>query len=646
MATQLNEMRLDERSLADTGEAPLLSVLDSPVDLDETIVDALPLFERRRLSREAGELDIGDDIGRGGTAIVSEAREASLRRVVAVKRVRHPSDRPAEVRLVREARVLAALDHPNVVPVYRIGLDDVGRPLIVMKRVDGTPWSSYVGEGGCLSAPTRGDALEWHLRVLMQVAATVQFAHDRGVLHRDIKLDNVMIGDAGELYLVDWDLAVRLGEEVQLDIPGAWEETEVVGTPGAMAPEMALAQGRFLGPTSDVYLLGSCLHRLLTGKPRHAGRNVVRRLYAASKSHPVQYDTGVPLELARIANRATMRSPRDRYSSAAVFLDAVQRFLDQRGALRLCMAADHRLDELETLVGTTDDMGRQRFHRLVGECRFGFRLACEEWADSEEARQGQRRLQMALIDDELQVGSTVRAAALISELDVAPGSLLRRLAARRRLDDDDALERTRLAALDRDTDASVGLRERSGILLAISAGWATAFAALALAVRAGLIEPGYGTFAGLITLHSASIGVAMFAHRRIMDANRVNRRFALTLAFSGFGLVMLWPLLMVSGLAFHHAVALLDFTLMVCCVMAVISLDVRFLVGAVGYGVAALLTMAVPDLKLELIGLATLIGMGSVGLAWRREVDPPPARSKRGSVVRRLKRLMPTQPGR
>ena len=181
------------------------------------------------------DLRLKEELGRGGMGVVNLAWQASLERDVAIKQVR----RDASVGLLREARIMGALEHPNIIPVHALGLDRDGRPVMVMKRVSGVVLHELLAD------PTHGhwdkilaaDPLSRKVRVLMEVCQALHFAHARGVLHRDVKPDNVMVCNFGEVYLLDWGVAAHLGEGGQLTT-GA-----VVGTPAYMAPEMARAGG-------------------------------------------------------------------------------------------------------------------------------------------------------------------------------------------------------------------------------------------------------------------------------------------------------------------------------------------------------------------------------------------------------------------
>ncbi|MCZ7681391.1 MAG: protein kinase [Sandaracinaceae bacterium] len=160
-------------------------------------------------------------LGEGGMGIVRLATQRSLGRDVAVKTVKgSQAAERATGALLREACVMGLLEHPNVVPVYDLVVGDAGEPAIVMRKIEGSSWASVMHDPAALRARFDAeDALEWNLRVLAQVCNVVDFAHSRGILHRDLKPENVMLGEFGEVYVVDWGLAVALREGLGPAIP-------------------------------------------------------------------------------------------------------------------------------------------------------------------------------------------------------------------------------------------------------------------------------------------------------------------------------------------------------------------------------------------------------------------------------------------
>jgi serine/threonine-protein kinase len=294
------------------------------------------LGEQRGGSTIAKALTLGKTIGEGGMGIVRVATQKSLDREVAVKTVRKDAQgRVATIRLLREAWITGSLEHPNIVPVYDLGLDDDGSPIIVLKRIEGVEWASVMRDADAVR--TRfgaADLLEYNLRILIQLCNAVSLAHSRGVLHRDLKPENVMIGQFGEVYLVDWGIAVSLREDPSGRLPLASEATEMAGTPAYMAPEMLGASIGKLSERTDVYLLGAVLHEILTGKPPHH-RDAFRQIVTSILTLDVSYGAEVPRELGEIARRAMARDAHARFASADELRWRLVWFLRNRGSRAL-----------------------------------------------------------------------------------------------------------------------------------------------------------------------------------------------------------------------------------------------------------------------------------------------------------------------
>jgi serine/threonine protein kinase len=355
------------------------------VDLPNTLRSAATLPEAGPLR---AELEIRTILGEGGMGRVFLARQNSLDREVAIKTLREhasPNDRHA---LVHEGGVTGRLEHPSIVPVHALGLHADGRPVLVMKLVDGVSWQELLRNPDHAAWKDWGgdtrDRLDVHLEILMQVCNAAHFAHDRGILHLDIKPPNVLIGRFGDVYLADWGIAHRMDSAPR---------DRVCGTAAYMAPEMAMASA--VDARTDVYLLGATLHEILTGRRRHEGPTVFIAMMNAILSQPVEYDATVPEELAAVANRATARIPGDRFASAAAFRRAIVDYLEHKSSVALSASASPRLAKLRELIAQ-----RETDHRLVdellAETRFALTRALEQWPESPSALRARDELESAL----------------------------------------------------------------------------------------------------------------------------------------------------------------------------------------------------------------------------------------------------------
>lgn len=307
-------------------------------------------FEGERPGKDHGFILL-EQIGRGGFGEVWTAIQNSLLRTVAVKKLRadlvEHAGRDAEsigsmdALFRREAVTTAVLEHPNIVPVHDLGDDENGLPLLAMKLVRGEPWDkSIINDFLSLSVP---DFLAKHIPILMGVGQAVAFAHSRGIVHRDLKPAQVMLGEFGEVQLMDWGLAMlydvsRVAREWSDSgsgrhlLPTQETATNPSGTPAYMAPEQTAKTSMGVGPWTDVYLLGATLYVLLTGSPPHYASNSRLSFFRAMEGkidHPENRQPGraIPQELAAIALKALEKDPRNRYPSATEFVTALREYL-------------------------------------------------------------------------------------------------------------------------------------------------------------------------------------------------------------------------------------------------------------------------------------------------------------------------------
>jgi serine/threonine-protein kinase len=273
---------------------------------------------------------VGGVLGKGGMGEVSAARDRDVGRDVAVKRMRAAAPPAADVaRFVREARIQGRLDHPAIVPVIDLGTDDDGRPYFTMKRVAGITLAELLAQDDAAAHRPR------MLRAFAEVCLAIEFAHARGVVHRDLKPANVVLGDYGEVYVLDWGVAKVIGEDDAALVgdatveQGVTQAGAVLGTPGYMAPEQARGDADLDG-RADVYALGCVLFEILAGEPLHprGAAAIATTVADASDPRPSGRGAWVPPELEAACVRACAAAPADRFASARELADAVQRYLD------------------------------------------------------------------------------------------------------------------------------------------------------------------------------------------------------------------------------------------------------------------------------------------------------------------------------
>jgi WD40 repeat protein/serine/threonine protein kinase len=350
------------------GEAPDYPGLESAPpalrpQLDEYI-SCLRLLDQLR-HREPVPPPSADEIGPGerytltrlhacgGMGQIWLARDEDLGREVALKELRpeRADDATLEQRFVHEARITGQLQHPGIVPVYELvpGSADqsVGpvdqRPFYTMRFVQGRTLSDAVQEYHKKRKLGAADTLEQNalLNAFVSVCHTVAYAHARGVIHRDLKGHNIVLGDFGEVMVLDWGFAKVLGQpEAEaysalgyLDRFARPDQTvsgQVLGTPAYMAPEQAMGIGNRIDARTDVYGLGAILYEILSGRPPYLGddsQEVLRQVREREPSPPEGIRADVPRALAAVCRRAMARDPACRYASAGELAREVQRWL-------------------------------------------------------------------------------------------------------------------------------------------------------------------------------------------------------------------------------------------------------------------------------------------------------------------------------
>ncbi len=327
----------------------------------------LELGELRDLS---SEIEPEQRLGAGGMGEVFLGRQRSLRRLIALKRSKDEST----AALVAEARLIGALEHPHIVPVHALGLGSDGRPMLVMKRIEGVTLQKLIDEPAHAAwqglIDRAGDRLGALVEIIARVADALEFAHERGVIHRDLKPENVMVGAHGEVYLLDWGIA--------LDDLGRQGLPALVGTPAFMAPEMLSGDPAAIDRRTDVFLLGATLHAALTGQPRHQGTTLFEVVSAAAKCAPFPYGREVPEELAALANRATSVDPSRRPESAAKFRDELAVAMRQRGSIALARELEARIAALGP-EPSGEALTTPKISELLLESRLSLRRALQEF---------------------------------------------------------------------------------------------------------------------------------------------------------------------------------------------------------------------------------------------------------------------------
>jgi serine/threonine protein kinase len=295
-----------------------------------------------------GDFELMGEIGRGGMGVVFKARQISLERIVALKMLltQHLLDPARLLRFVAEARIIAALDHPNIVHIYQVGQCEFGH-FFAMEYIHGRTLEGVAKE-------KQPFPLSQAVRLMTIVGEAVQFAHAKGVVHRDLNPANIMIDRFRRPVVMDFGIAKDLGKASSLTQQGA-----IVGTPAFMAPEQASDNLGPVGPYTDIYALGAILYMLLTGKPPYdeakALSTILKVIGPTPPAPPRDLRADVPAELERIVLKCLAKQPADRFASAAELVEALRRW--RRPAITKNVAA--ALPQLLQVILTVQDSGQE-----------------------------------------------------------------------------------------------------------------------------------------------------------------------------------------------------------------------------------------------------------------------------------------------
>src|SRR2546422_9481788 len=271
-----------------------------------------------RILKDFGDYELLEEIGRGGQGVVYRARQKSLNRIVALKVIglAHWATEAHVKRFRLEAEAAASLNHPCIVPIYEVG-----------ERDGACYFSMGLVEGGQLDAVAKREPISIRdaAELIAKLARTVSYAHEHGVLHRDIKPGNILLDTKGEPHLTDFGLARLVETESTVT-----RTLEVLGTPSYMAPEQAAGKNTQLTGATDVYGLGAVFYQLLTGHPPFAGGTTyetVRLLLNSEPRQPRQLNPKVDRDVSTICLKCLDKDPQCRYSSALALAEDLERWL-------------------------------------------------------------------------------------------------------------------------------------------------------------------------------------------------------------------------------------------------------------------------------------------------------------------------------
>ncbi|MEP3479200.1 MAG: protein kinase [Fuerstiella sp.] len=346
------------------------------------------------------EYEVTGELGEGSMGVVYRARQTSLNRDLAIKTLKPGLSNPDydQAMFVSEAVITAHLVHPNIVPIHDLGRTADGKLFYSMKQVSGTPWHHSIREM----------TLEQNLDIFLKVCDGVAFAHSRGVINRDLKPENVIVGDYGEVVVLDWGLALTTDgfarrDSVLLDSRGGG------GTPVYMAPELADSDVGKVGTHTDVYLLGAMLFEILEGRGPHWLREIeqmanpdeqLNAVIWAVLHNDIETQVDNDGELMQIARNAMSTHPMDRYSTVEELQEAIREY-----------KITGRAEELMQTVETEKSTSYSEYQSAVAL----YDEALRKWPSNRRAQDGDRKARKAYAELALQKGDVDLGLQILPE---------------------------------------------------------------------------------------------------------------------------------------------------------------------------------------------------------------------------------------
>ncbi len=363
-------LNLLERMRKQSAESGDESSADDQIDRTQDFAGTKLVGLRPLDPIEIGNYEILNEIARGGMGVVFRARHTELDRVVALKMmIAGPlADHSEKQRFRIEAEAAAQLDHPGIVPIFEVG-EYHGQPFFTMGYIDGESLAARISR-----EPLEPVAAA---ELARRIADAVQYAHQRGVVHRDIKPLNVLIDSRGQPRVTDFGLARRVESDSNLTGTG-----QVLGTPSYMAPEQAAGQVDAVGQPADVYAIGATLYCMVTGRPPFQAANVIdtiRLVVEQEPASPQQINPIIPVDLATICLKCLHKDPRRRYASASDLADDLTRFLGHQPILARPIGPIERATKWirrnPAVAGLATAIGLSILALIVGGAWYQVRLA-------------------------------------------------------------------------------------------------------------------------------------------------------------------------------------------------------------------------------------------------------------------------------
>ncbi|WP_372365843.1 protein kinase [Candidatus Uabimicrobium sp. HlEnr_7] len=337
-------------------------------------------------------------INSGGMGVIYKGIQKNLQREIALKAIqpRMAKHDYQKEKFISEAMVTAYLDHPNIIPVYDMGVGDNDELLLTMKLIKGGSWHELLHP---FTRSQREKADEYdliaHLEILQNVCNAIAFAHNKGIVHNDLKPANIMVGEFGEVFVMDWGVAVDITTPRASQVRTLhFEDVEFpMGTPSYMPPELAKGKGKKIGPWTDVYLLGGILYEILMGKSPHKAKDIKASIYLSCNEIP-EFDDDIPQEIREVCAKALEKSIKRRYQNVSDFKKALQDFLQHRESVIISQQSLELLEHCnenirESQIVNKTNIERNRIYDDFAKALAGFQQAIKLWSENKDAVSGQ-----------------------------------------------------------------------------------------------------------------------------------------------------------------------------------------------------------------------------------------------------------------
>ena len=497
-------------------------LISSEVDPHHTITLGFPV-EKEDFEDSECSFSITGILGVGGMGEVLLAQETCPRREVALKKAKNNKSSYMNA-IKHEAMIMGSLEHPNIIPVHRVMNSEEHGFCMVMKKV--------AGEGLDARKDSFGDPtwFKTGVSILIHVCHALEYAHDRGIIHRDVKPDNIMMGSFGEVYLLDWGTALDI-----TDLHKA--RKSILGTPAYMAPEMLSGNPTKIGVWTDVYLLGATLHEILTKEKRHRGETLEQVLQAVERSSPYSYSSSVPRSLAQLANHACQHVPEERPPTVKAFRESLELFISQWEGYHIFEDAQKTAKFFAQEESAEARMG----HFFAA--RFGFEQVLRIIPHHKESKKELSILLHSMIAWQIERGNIDMAEGILLSLHNPSQEIISLVQKARYEQDQMRKKQEELESIAREHDKSGSQRERMIMMSTVSA--VCVLTMIAVMIYDTIYNPIITPQRLIFTMGGIALvtSLAVFLGRKQLLANAVGRRISISLWLGTLG----FPLVVVSS---------------------------------------------------------------------------------------------------